>query len=384
MGQLFKIVCILAVLFVNDSLSQSIAFPDGSCGTPDGYQGTCIDILQCPPLLQSLKNVQRSQLETRYLQQSQCGKRGNTVLVCCRYDGVSRFNNPTPSMPRDNSNLLPNIRQCGRSFDNRIYGGSATKIDEYPWTALIEYSKPRNEKGHHCGAALINNRYVITAAHCVTGRGIPADWQATGVRLGEWDRSSNPDCEISVTGKRDCAEPHLDVGIEEIIYHPNYNAQASNNLHDIALIRLDRYVNFNDFVSPVCLPTQSHLRTKTFENIKMDVTGWGTTEQGGTSALKLKAGVDGWTFDSCRQKYATKRIYLQDTQMCAGGEEGVDSCGGDSGGPLVVKERVDNRDVYMLSGVVSFGPKPCGLPGWPGVYTRVGAYIDWITRTIRA
>lgn len=231
---------------------------------------------------------------------------------------------------------------------------------------------------------MINNRYVITAAHCVTGRGIPRDWRVSGIRLGEWDRSTDVDCEVSVTGKKDCADPHLDVGIEEIIFHPNYDTNANNNLNDIALIRLDRYVSFTDFVSPVCLPVQPHMRTKTFENIKMDVTGWGTTEEGVTSALKLKAAVEGWTFENCRQKYATKRIYLQDTQMCAGGETGVDSCGGDSGGPLVVKERLDNRDVYVLSGVVSFGPKPCGLPGWPGVYTRVGAYIDWITRTIRA
>lgn len=224
---------------------------------------------------------------------------------------------------------------------------------------------------------------MVTAAHCVTGRGIPSDWRVSGVRLGEWDRTTEPDCQINREGKRDCASLHLDVGVEEITYHPNYNGMASNNLHDIALIRLDRYVTFTDFVSPVCLPVQSHMRSKMFDGVRMDVTGWGTTEDGYSSPLKLKAGVDGWRFDVCRQKYATKNIQLQDTQMCAGGQEGVDSCGGDSGGPLVSKERLDNRDVYVLSGVVSFGPKPCGLPGWPGVYTRVGAYIDWITSTIK-
>lgn len=222
---------------------------------------------------------------------------------------------------------------------------------------------------------------MLTAAHCVTGRGIPSDWRLTGIRLGEWDRSTSPDCEISTRGERDCATPHLDVGVEQITYHPSY---GSNNLYDIALIRLDRYVTFTDFVSPVCLPTQTDLRTKTFDSSKMDVTGWGTTEEGSSSSIKRKATVDVWSFQSCRQQYATKKIYLQDTQMCAGGQLGVDSCGGDSGGPLVVKERVDNRDVYMLAGIVSFGPKPCGIQGWPGVYTRVGAYIDWITNTITA
>ncbi|TMW41744.1 hypothetical protein DOY81_013177, partial [Sarcophaga bullata] len=139
-------------------------------------------------------------------------------------------------------------------------------------------------------------------------------------------------------------------------------------LHDIGSnYVLDRYITFTDFLS-----VQSHMRSKTFDNVKMDVTGWGTTEEGYSSPIKLKAAVDGWRFETCRQKYAPKRIQLENTQMCAGGQEGVDSCGGDSGGPLVSKERLDNRDVYVLAGVVSFGPKPCGLPGWPGVYTRVG------------
>lgn len=40
------------------------------------------------------------------------------------------------------------------------------------------------------------------------------------------------------------------------------------------------------------------------------------------------------------------------------------------------------RAYYFLAGVVSFGPTPCGLEGWPGVYTRVGNYIDWILQNI--
>lgn len=39
---------------------------------------------------------------------------------------------------------------------------------------------------------------------------------------------------------------------------------------------------------------------------------------------------------------------------------------------------------WYLAGVVSFGPSPCGLEGWPGVYTRMGNYVDWIESKIRA
>lgn len=218
----------------------------------------------------------------------------------------------------------------------------------------------------------------------MTGVGIPADWSPTGIRLGEWDRSTNPDCERLINNRVECADPHMDVAIEEIIYHPRYNSRDSNHLYDIALIRLSKDVEYTDFVSPVCLPIQSELRTKTYDGEKLDVTGFGATEDGTSSAVKLKAGVDAWNLETCRTKYATKRVYLQNSQMCAGGQAGVDSCSGDSGGPLVVKERVDNRDVYMLAGIVSFGPKPCGLPGWPGVYTHVGTYADWILNNIKA
>ncbi|XP_075147746.1 serine protease ea-like isoform X1 [Haematobia irritans] len=366
------VACILAAFCVNGSLSQA----NQRCINPQRSMGTCVNILQCPPLLSILTNVQRTPQETEFLQQSLCHREGSTVFVCCVLESENRFYVP-------GENLLPSTRECGKSFDNRIYGGNVTKIDEYPWLALIEYTKPANAKGFHCGAALINKRYVITAAHCVTGSGIPADWKPTGIRLGEWDRSTDRDCERSVNNRLECADPHIDVAIQEIVSHPSYNSRDTNHLYDIALIRLSREVPYTDFVSPVCLPIQTELRSRTFEGDKLDVSGFGATETGSSSALKLKAAVDAWDFEACRQKYAPKKVYLQTSQMCASGQAGVDSCGGDSGGPLVIQQRVDKRDVYVLAGIVSFGPKPCALAGWPGVYTRVGAYADWILNNIK-
>lgn len=38
-----------------------------------------------------------------------------------------------------------------------------------------------------------------------------------------------------------------------------------------------------------------------------------------------------------------------------------------------------NKNNYAyLAGLVSYGPAKCGSKGWPGIYTRVGAYISWI------
>lgn len=81
----------------------------------------------------------------------------------------------------------------------------------------------------------------------------------------------------------------------------------------------------------------------------------------------------------CVQKFKARNINIASSQICAGGEFAKDSCDGDSGGPLM-------RPAYMkrwyLEGIVSFGNR-CGLEGWPGVYTRVADYVDWIQRSIR-
>jgi len=76
-------------------------------------------------------------------------------------------------------------------------------------------------------------------------------------------------------------------------------------------------------------------------------------------------------------KRPTKR-YVKPLEVCAGGKaiEGKfkDSCQGDSGGPLTKK---DNDDIGTIYGVVSWGVG-CGVPGSPGMYTRVTNYLNWI------
>ena len=68
---------------------------------------------------------------------------------------------------------------------------------------------------------------------------------------------------------------------------------------------------------------------------------------------------------------------LTDSQLCAGNLTigGVDSCSGDSGGPLVCD--AGGFIGYVLTGVVSFAVR-CGEPNFPGIYSRVTHYIEWI------
>ena len=222
---------------------------------------------------------------------------------------------------------------------------------------------------------------MLTAAHCIPGDN---EKHATisGVRLGEWNTNTDPDCQVLRNGVKACADPHLDVGIEKIHVHPNYQPNTNNEgpfqYNDIALIRLDRNIHFTDFIQPICLPVRSYQRSKMFDGVALQVAGWGFTETGFKSPVKKKVTVAGFEFESCRKIYLSKRRLLKPPQMCAGGEPGEDACTDDSGGPLITKQNIDLRDVYVLIGIVSFGSKYCGTAGLPGVYTGVGGYMEWI------
>lgn len=373
-------------LLVNIFISQSLG---QDCVTSRREPGNCIGIRQCPQMISILQRRPLQEEDLQYLQKSQCSFERNNPIICC-----PTFNPPTsrpPVTPRtpatnENGNSNPNINlrshpllpsDCGIDTEERIVGGEATDIDEFPWMALLEYQKP-NGVTTACGGVLISKRYVLTAAHCLKGKDLPKTWTLSRVRLGEYDTNQNVDC-IQRNGIRVCADPLITIPIEEQISHEEYIPESRDQRNDIALLRLARDVTFTHYIKAICLPLDSNVGQL------LDVAGWGKTESRSESNVKLKVRIPFVQNEDCVRTYGNAGVQLGAGQICAGSQKGKDSCRGDSGGPLMARALGANEDKpkWVSIGVVSFGPSPCGMAGWPGVYTKVFDFLPWILRNMR-
>ena len=132
------------------------------------------------------------------------------------------------------------------------------------------------------------------------------------------------------------------------------------------MIKTDQPFQWDEYVSPVCLPNKQLNIREGFGVIS----GFGEMETGLNSYDLLWARIEMLSKSECKR--GPNRDELTRNMICAGGGK-VDSCQGDSGGPLIV----NTGKKLTLVGVTSWG-YGCGIEGSPGVYTKVANYIDWI------
>ncbi|XP_043535013.1 neurotrypsin isoform X1 [Chiloscyllium plagiosum] len=253
---------------------------------------------------------------------------------------------------------------CGLRLMNhrrkRIIGGNKSIRGGWPWQASLRLKTFHRESRLLCGATLISNCWVLTAAHCFKRFG--NETRHYYIRVGDYHTAVEDEYE-------------REIPIERIVTHNNYKPDSSDN--DIALVRMKgkegHCVTFNQYATPVCLPARK-------ERIRINkqscyITGWGDTGRSYSRTL-LQGAVPLLPKKICKSRYRDK---FTPRMICAGNlseHKRVDSCQGDSGGPLMC-QRMGGR--WVILGITSWG-YGCGRKDSPGVYTKVAKFVSWIKK----
>ncbi|XP_013097363.2 trypsin 3A1 [Stomoxys calcitrans] len=236
--------------------------------------------------------------------------------------------------------------------ENRVVNGTDSDITEYPFIVSM-----RNPSGSHsCGASIIAPRWILTAAHCVSGR------VASQLSI------QYATTKISANGANV-------IGVKRIIMHEKYNPSDSY-ANDIALLELTGSLVYNyKTIAPVTLPDPYYEIDQVPEGVPGVLAGWGLNSTFGSiqthlQSVELKIYSDA----ECQRRHNNETT---SHHLCGGVDEGgKGQCNGDSGGPLV-------HNGSLQLGIVSWSVKPCTVAPYPGVYTKVSHYVDWIYEKMR-
>uniref|UniRef100_A0A4X2M693 trypsin n=1 Tax=Vombatus ursinus TaxID=29139 RepID=A0A4X2M693_VOMUR len=214
------------------------------------------------------------------------------------------------------------------SDDDKIVGGETCLESSVPFQASL------NAGYHFCGGSLINEQWVVSAAHCYQSR--------IQVRLGEHNIEATDGNEQFIQS-------------EKVIRHPRFSSWTLDN--DILLIKLKTPAILNDYVNTISLPSACAPA-----GTECLISGWGNTVSPGANYPDLLQCLVAPILSEadCKASYPGE---ITDNMVCVGFlEGGKDSCQGDSGGPVACNGE--------LQGIVSWG-YGCAQKNRPGVYTKV-------------
>ncbi|XP_053672731.1 brachyurin-like [Anopheles nili] len=238
---------------------------------------------------------------------------------------------------------------------HRVTNGQEATPGQFPYQIALLSNFPTGTG--LCGGSVLTNNYILTAAHCVISGATTLALSGTAI-IGAHNRNV-----VEPTQQR------IDFTTAGISAHPQYT--PTNIRNDIAVVRLNSPITFNDRVQPARLPARSD--TRQFGGFTGTVSGFGRTSDASTatSAVVMFTSNPVMTNADCISQWNT--VLIQPQNICLSGEGGRSACNGDSGGPLAVQ---DGGSLQV--GIVSFGSAAGCSIGMPSVYARVSFFLDFI------
>ncbi len=267
---------------------------------------------------------------------------------------------------------IPGSPAVAADTPSPIIGGTDADINDVPWQVGLISARRDAETvfdAQFCGGSIINNTWVITAAHCL--------YSYKGSKLGIFAGSDD-----------------LGVPAGTNVYsaagwkiHPDYSSGPSLDVwfNDIALVKLKSPLDITDpAIDPIALPTAVDPEVAPAVGDSIAVSGWGATSSDeydpGYPYLLQETTLDVISngSDDCGDYVESDWNSLY--EICIGVADGSkDTCWGDSGGPYVdqIDSDGDGSTEPTLVGVTSWG-NGCADSSFPGFATRVTSYLDWI------
>lgn len=247
----------------------------------------------------------------------------------------------------------------GIDITRRVLGGDDSERDDWPSVAVLASPGVSSLYDRfYCGATVIAERWVMTAAHCL---------------FDSFGRQDDASRILVAAGVHNLIEDESPVEhvVTNVIVHPDYDNSQDSPPNDIALLELATAVE-------VPVGQLFVADTENYTGTIAHVVGWGATRYLNPSnadypAIQQDAAVPLVSLATCNSPISYGGI-INVTQLCAGyAQGGVDACAGDSGGPLYI---IENGQILQV-GITSFG-SGCGEENFYGIYTNVSHYIPWI------
>ncbi|XP_039764637.1 chymotrypsin-like elastase family member 2A [Pararge aegeria] len=271
---------------------------------------------------------------------------------------------------------------CGRrqvTHTELIVNGAMTKPGDWPWHVAL-YKIDVSTIKYICGGTLISKNYVLTAAHCITLRGVPVLPESLSAVLGKFNL---------IGGDTDSQERE----VFSLIVHNEFDHRRLEN--DIGLLKLKSEAVFSDYIQPACLWYPKAVDKLPSTEIFGTIVGWGFENTDALAPQLRKAKMPIISESTCIKSNPVfySKLLTNNKKFCAGYRNGTSACNGDSGSAFQVflpdTARDDNPDAvgsWYVRGIVSVTLSRIDValcnPDEYVVFTDVEKYKPWIDNYI--